>query len=63
MYAGADIANTPAKSRHHFTLVFNTFVYLQVFNQINARKVNNGQSALAALRARASEVADVCGQT
>lgn len=25
----------------HFTMVFNTFVWLQIFNMINARKINN----------------------
>jgi Ca2+ transporting ATPase len=25
-----------------YTMVFNTFVYLQVFNEINARRLDNG---------------------
>jgi Ca2+-transporting ATPase len=28
------------KSVHHYTLIFNSFVFLQVFNEINSRKVN-----------------------
>jgi Ca2+-transporting ATPase len=35
-------ASMPAiidKSDHHYTLIFNTFVFLQVFNEINSRKV------------------------
>jgi calcium-translocating P-type ATPase len=28
------------KSVHHYTIVFNTFVWMQVFNEFNARKVN-----------------------
>jgi calcium-translocating P-type ATPase len=28
------------KSVHHYTLVFNTFVWMQLFNEFNARKVN-----------------------
>jgi P-type Ca2+ transporter type 2B len=28
----------------HYTMVFHTFVMMQVFNEVNARKINNGQS-------------------
>jgi len=32
--------NDPGPSRH-FTVVFNTFVFMQIFNMINARKIND----------------------
>jgi len=32
------------KSVHHFTIVFNTFVWMQLFNEFNARKVNAEQN-------------------
>jgi len=32
------------KSVHHFTLVFNVFVWMQLFNEINSRKVNDEQN-------------------
>uniref|UniRef100_A0A6B2KX24 Calcium-transporting ATPase n=1 Tax=Arcella intermedia TaxID=1963864 RepID=A0A6B2KX24_9EUKA len=33
-------ANELGESSVHYTMVFNTFVFMQVFNEINARKVN-----------------------
>ena len=30
----------PAKSDEHFTMIFNAFVWCQLFNEVNARKVN-----------------------
>jgi len=32
------------KSVHHYTIVFNTFVWMQLFNEFNARKVNAEQN-------------------
>lgn len=29
------------KSDHHFTLIFNAFVFCQIFNEINSRKIND----------------------
>jgi len=29
------------KSDHHFTLIFNSFVWCQIFNEINSRKIND----------------------
>eukprot|EP01006_Ploeotia_vitrea_P037291 TRINITY_DN66112_c9_g7_i1.p1 TRINITY_DN66112_c9_g7~~TRINITY_DN66112_c9_g7_i1.p1 ORF type:complete len:996 (+),score=611.06 TRINITY_DN66112_c9_g7_i1:224-3211(+) len=40
LYAGFDIWDVEKKSIRHFTLVFNAFVFLQIFNEINSRKVN-----------------------
>lgn len=34
------IANEMGHSSVHYTMVFNTFVFLQIFNELNARKVN-----------------------
>lgn len=32
------------KSTEHFTIIFNTFVFFQLFNEINTRKVNAGET-------------------
>ena len=48
LFAGEDIFEIPngrgrghgASPTHHYTLVFHTFVMLQVFNEISSRKVN-----------------------
>jgi magnesium-transporting ATPase (P-type) len=29
----------PTPKCYHYTMIFNTFVFMQVFNQINARKL------------------------
>lgn len=34
------IGGIPPKSEVHFTLIFNAFVFCQIFNEVNARKVN-----------------------
>lgn len=39
VYAGADIWDLEEKSDHHYTMVFNTFVWFQIFNEINMRQV------------------------
>ena len=31
--------NIPTQKTRHFTLIFNTFVFMQVFNEINSRKL------------------------
>lgn len=31
--------NVPSPKTKHFTLIFNTFVFMQVFNEINSRKL------------------------
>jgi len=41
LYAGADIWNLENKSTHHYTMIFNTFVWFQIFNEINMRQVTN----------------------
>jgi Ca2+ transporting ATPase len=49
VFAGEWILDTPVGSRmghsapptSHYTMVFHTFVMMQVFNEVNARKINN----------------------
>lgn len=38
---GADHFGTVNESKQHITIVFNTFVFCQVFNEINARSIGN----------------------
>ena len=38
-----------AKSAHHYTLIFNVFVYCQMFNLINARVVEYGDSFITGI--------------
>lgn len=35
----ADGQNIPTEKTEHYTLIFNTFVFMQVFNEINSRKL------------------------
>lgn len=45
LYAGASIFEVPdgkdLKSSVHYTMIFNVFVYMQIFNEINARSVSH----------------------
>ena len=43
LFAGEGIFDTKS-DEELLTLVFNTFVFMQVFNEINSRKVNQGRS-------------------
>ena len=40
LYAGHYIVEYEVDSREHYTFLFNAFVFCQVFNEINCRKVN-----------------------
>jgi len=40
---GPQMYNCEDGSSHHFTIVFNAFVFMQVFNQFNARKLEEGE--------------------
>lgn len=48
LFKGADILGIPdgrsqpmnAEPTQHFTIIFNTFVWMQIFNEINARKIH-----------------------
>jgi Ca2+ transporting ATPase len=31
----------PTEKTEHYTIMFNTFVFMQIFNEINARKLGN----------------------
>ena len=44
LYAGMLIWNVVENSYQHYTILFNTFVLSQFFNQFNARKVHTGKS-------------------
>lgn len=35
---------TPTQKLLHFTIVFQVFVFMQLFNQINARKIEKGEN-------------------
>jgi magnesium-transporting ATPase (P-type) len=39
LYAGNSIWNVPKRSAVHYTLIFNSFVWCQIFNEINCRTV------------------------
>jgi Ca2+-transporting ATPase len=41
--------NIEARSPHHYTLLFNVFVYCQMFNLVNARVVEFGDSSVAGI--------------
>lgn len=56
VYAGPQIWNLaengyyfPNKATVHYTMVFNTFVFMQVFNEFNARKVNTDMNVFKGL--------------
>jgi hypothetical protein len=36
------ITDVQHRSDEHYTVIFNTFVWCQVFNEINARKISGG---------------------
>ena len=42
LYGGQSLWGLELHSVNHFTFVFNTFVMMQLFNEINSRKCNNG---------------------
>ena len=46
LYIGPSIYNVTSDSVEHYTIIFNTFVWLQVFNIFNARKLTDGFSFL-----------------
>jgi len=46
LYLGPYIWDVVEGSVHHYTLIFNTFVQCQLFNEFNSRKVNNGMSLM-----------------
>lgn len=50
LFAGASIFNVEAGSVVHYTMVFNTFVWMQLFNEVNSRKLENEKNAFAGIR-------------
>jgi Ca2+-transporting ATPase len=38
---GAKVFGVTPNGEQHFTIVFNTFVFCQIFNEINARNIGN----------------------
>jgi len=46
---GPDIFGCQDGSRHHFTIMFNAFVFCQVFNEFNAREIGDQFQPFAAL--------------
>jgi Ca2+-transporting ATPase len=47
LYAGAEIFQHrfEAHSTEHYTIIFNTFVFMQLFNEINARRLEDEKNA------------------
>jgi len=43
LYSGHKMIDTTRGSRRHYTLLFNVFVFCQIFNEINARRINYGE--------------------
>jgi len=44
LYDGARIWGLDNKSRQHYTMIFNTFVFFQIFNEFNARQVTGDKN-------------------
>lgn len=47
LYDGANHFDFENKSRRHYTMVFNTFVFLLVFNEVNARQVTSDKNVFS----------------
>lgn len=50
LFAGAAIFDVEEGSVVHYTMVFNTFVWMQLFNEVNSRKLENEKNAFAGIR-------------
>eukprot|EP00752_Nemacystus_decipiens_P016220 g14503.t1 len=50
LLAGADFFGVPDGSPKHFTIVFNAFVFCQIFNEFNARSITNSWNIVKGLR-------------
>jgi len=46
LYYGHLLFGVPKDGTVHLTILFNVFVLCQVFNELNARKINDGTSFL-----------------
>lgn len=49
LYLGPYAWRTTDMSLHHYTLIFNSFVWATIWNEINSRKVNGEQNVFAGL--------------
>lgn len=49
LFAGASLFGVEKDSTLHYTLVFNSFVWLQIFNEVNARKLKNQKNMFAGI--------------
>ncbi|CAB1113139.1 unnamed protein product [Ectocarpus sp. CCAP 1310/34] len=50
LLAGAEFFGVPDGSPKHFTIVFNAFVFCQIFNEFNARSITNGWNIVKGLK-------------
>ena len=44
-----DVHNVFAPPTQHYTIIFNTFVFMQIFNEINARKIHGEQNVFSGI--------------
>ena len=56
---GRDLRAAPG---HHFTVIFNTFVFMQIFNELNARKVHGERGVFSNIHRNWIFLAVVVGQ-
>ena len=70
LYAGAQLLNIDdgryrelrATPGHHFTVIFNTFVFMQIFNEINARKIHGEWNVFSGIHRNVVFLCVVVGQ-
>ena len=70
LFAGADLLNIDdgrgralrATPGSHFTVIFNTFVFMQIFNELNARKVHGERNVFSSIHKNWIFLAVVVGQ-
>ena len=71
VFAGSDLFDIDdgrgrelrAPPTEHFTVVFNTFVFLQLFNEINARKIHGERNVFTGIHKNYVFLAVLVGQT
>lgn len=70
LYAGADLLNIDdgrnrdlrATPGDHFTVIFNTFVFMQLFNEINARKIHGEWNVFSGIHKNVVFLCVIAGQ-
>lgn len=50
LFAGNQIFHVVKDSTIHYTIVFNAFVWMQLFNEVNSRKLTNEKNMFAGIR-------------